>query len=120
MLVATSMVMWALVQHCNYNIIRVLQATMYKSVNISMLRVVDCGLGSYSIIGASVVQFSVLQIGRCTLQSWVRCGRLSQTVVVSCGVLSWSAEQHVDCEGAKGWLYAEVLFSVLTRVVNQT
>jgi hypothetical protein len=28
----------------------------------------------------------------------------------SCGVLSWSAVYHVNCEGAKGALYAEVLF----------
>jgi hypothetical protein len=92
-LVATSTVMRAqLIQQCNYNIVRILRTTMYKSFNFLELPVVDCGLRSESIVGASEVRFFVLQIGHCTLRSWVRVGRLSQTVVVSCGVLSWSAE----------------------------
>jgi hypothetical protein len=55
-LLAISMVMRAkVVQQCNYNIVRVLWATVYIS-----RRVIDCGLRSESIVGASIVWFSVI------------------------------------------------------------
>jgi hypothetical protein len=57
--------------------------------NVKLLTMTDCE--GQSIVEASGLQFSVLQvnkIGGCMLQSWVHCGRLSWTVLVT---KLWSA-----------------------------
>jgi hypothetical protein len=62
-----------------------MHATMCMSRNVYRVRVVDSGRNRKSIVGARAVQFSEV-------------------------LLEESPVEYVNCEGARGRLYAEVLF----------